>query len=80
MKSQHTEKVKAAQPTMIIYKIHEAFDFQYIIFLWEIAKSAANDKKWIHNYWNEIGKKFRLNTLQIRNNSLRLFSRAALEL
>lgn len=56
MKSQHTEKVKAAQPTMIIYKIYEAFDFKYIIFLLEIAKSVANDKKWIHNYWNEIGK------------------------
>lgn len=45
MKLEHTEKVKAAQLTMIIYKIHEAFNFKYIIFLTEIVKSTANDKK-----------------------------------
>lgn len=45
MELQHTEKVKAMQLAMIIYKMYKAFNFKYITFLTEIAKSTENDKK-----------------------------------
>lgn len=41
MKLQPTEKVKAVLLTMVIYRIHEAFHFKYIISLSEIAKEHS---------------------------------------